>query len=180
MLAIATTDPFDSATLDYLAKKTGLKIIPVLSTKKDITEAIGRHYLGGRESPRDKAKILVVEDSLAVAIIIQSALIKEGYEAVIAHDGLEGMKMAFSERPDLIICDMVMPRLDGYAMKNAVHGNPATASIPIILLTSKASSEDEQRALSAGFFDFISKPVQPLRVISRVKRALELIQDLRR
>ena len=90
------------------------------------------------------------------------------------------MKMAFSERPDLIICDMVMPRLDGYAMKNAVHGNPATASIPIILLTSKASSEDEQRALSAGFFDFISKPVQPVRVISRVKRALELIQDLRR
>ena len=82
--------------------------------------------------------------------------------------------MTLSEQPSLIICDSVMPRMDGYGLKNAIHTNPATASIPIILLTSKASGEEEQKALESGFIDFIPKPVQPLRVTSRVKRALAL------
>jgi PleD family two-component response regulator len=73
-----------------------------------------------------------------------------------------------------------MPRMDGYGLKNAVQGNPATAEIPIILLTSKASGEDEQKALESGFIDFISKPVQSIRVISRVKRAFEIAGTLKK
>lgn len=180
MLAVATTDPFDNDTADFLAKKTGLKIIPVLATRKDIMDAISKHYLGGKPLAGDKLKILVVDDSLAIATIIQTALLKEGYDVIIAHDGIEGLKMTFSELPDLIICDSVMPRMDGYGLKNAVHGNPSTAYIPIILLTSKASGEDEQRALEAGFLDFIPKPVQPIRVVSRVKRAFEIINNSRK
>ena len=88
--------------------------------------------------------------------------------------------IALLNAPDLIICDSVMPRMDGYGLKTAVQGNPATAAIPIILLTSKASGEDEQKALESGFIDFISKPVQPLRVISRVKRAFEIAGTLRK
>lgn len=180
MLALAMTDPFDTESIGFLAKSSGMKIIPVLATRKDLTDAISKHYLGGKPLSVGKVKILVVDDSVAIANIIQAALVKEGYAVVVAHDGLEGLKLTFSEKPDLIICDSVMPRMDGYGLKTAVHGNPATAAIPIILLTSKASGEDEQKALESGFIDFISKPVQPIRVISRVKRAFEISGTLRK
>jgi PleD family two-component response regulator len=180
MLALAMTDPFDTESIEFLAKSNGMKIIPFLATRKDLIDAISRHYLGGKPLSGGKLKILVVDDSVAIANIIQAALVKEGYAVVVAHDGLEGLKLTFSEKPDLIICDSVMPRMDGYGLKNAVQGNPATAEIPIILLTSKASGEDEQKALESGFIDFISKPVQPIRVISRVKRAFEIAGTLKK
>ena len=181
MLALAITDPFDNDTFDFLNKKTGLKIIPFLATRKDIIAAINKHYLGGgKPHSVNKQKILVVDDSQAIATIIQTALLKEGYEVIVAHDGIEGLKLTLSEQPDLIICDSVMPRMDGYGLKNAVQGNPATAAIPIILLTSKASGEEEQKALESGFIDFIPKPVQPLRVTSRVKRAFEITKNRQR
>jgi CheY-like chemotaxis protein len=176
MLALAITDPFDHETIDFIAQKTGMKIIPVLATRNDITEAISRHFLGGKPLTSGKLKILVVDDSQSIAAIIQTALLKEGYEVILAHDGVDGLKMAITYLPDLIISDTVMPRMDGYSLKNALAGNPATAGIPIILLTSKASGEDEQKALEAGFLDFIPKPVQTIRVVSRVKRAFELMK----
>jgi PleD family two-component response regulator len=180
MLAIAMTDPFDTESIESLTKSNGMKIIPVLATRKDIIDAISKHYLGGKPLSGGKLKILVVDDSVAIANIIQAALVKEGYTVVVAHDGLDGLKLIFSEKPDLIICDSVMPRMDGYGLKNAVQGNPATAGIPIILLTSKASGEDEQKALESGFIDFIPKPVQPIRIISRVKRAFEIAGTLKK
>ena len=94
---------------------------------------------------------------------------------VVGHDGLEGLKLALNHKPDLIICDSVMPRMDGYGLMRALKANATTAGIPMILLTSKAGSEDEQKALGSGFLDFIAKPVQPIRVVSRVKRAFEII-----
>ena len=180
MLAIAITDPFDIETIDFLTLKTGLKIMPVLATRNDISNAISKHYLGGKTATSEKRKILVVDDSLAIATIIQTALIKEGYDVTLAQDGIEGLKMAITTLPDLIITDTVMPRMDGYTLKTALAGNPTTSSIPMILLTSKASGEDEQKALEAGFLDFISKPVQTIRVLSRVKRAFELMKSMGR
>ena len=180
MLAIAITDPFDIETIDFLTLKTGLKIMPVLATRNDISNAISKHYLGGKTATSEKRKILVVDDSLAIATIIQTALIKEGYDVTLAQDGIEGLKMAITTLPDLIITDTVMPRMDGYSLKTALAGNPTTSSIPMILLTSKASGEDEQKALEAGFLDFISKPVQTIRVLSRVKRAFELMKSMGR
>jgi len=180
MLALAIIDPFDHETIDFLTQKTGLKIIPVLATRNDITDAISRHYLGGKAVSSGKRKILVIDDSVAIATIIHAALQKEGYDVILAHDGVEGLKAAITHLPDLIISDTVMPRMDGFSLKNALCGNPLTASIPMILLTSKASSEDEQKALEAGFLDFIPKPIQPIRVVSRVKRAFELIKNMHR
>ena len=180
MLAIAITDPFDSDTLEYLVKKTGLKTIPFLARRDDIMAAIRANYFKGKTSTSSKQKILVVDDSQSITAIIQIALQKEGYEVFVGHDGLEGLKLAISEKPDLIICDTVMPRMDGFGLLRALKGSPATALIPMILLTAKSGSEDEQRALEAGFLDFISKPVQPIRLISRVKRAFELVQSMKR
>lgn len=180
MLAIAINDPFDNDTLEFLGKKTGFKIMPVLSTRQDILAAIKKHYLRSAEIVSDRRKILVVDDSQPIATIIEVALKKEGYEVSVGQDGVEGLKMALTEKPDLIICDSVMPRMDGFALIRALHANPATAQIPMILLTSKASGEDEQRAFEAGFLDFIPKPVQPIRIVSRVKHALELIDAMKK
>jgi CheY-like chemotaxis protein len=73
-----------------------------------------------------------------------------------------------------------MPRMDGFGLMRALKANPMTSEIPVIMLTSKASSEEEQKALELGFIDFIPKPVQPVRVVSRVKRVLELIHKYKR
>lgn len=178
ILAVATNDPFDNDILEFLGKKTGLKIMPVLAIRKDIIDAIKKHYLKNAEAAVDKRKILVVDDSQPIATIIEVALKKEGYDVCVGQDGVEGLKMALVEKPDLIICDSVMPRMDGFALIRALKANPATAQIPMILLTSKASGEDEQRAFEAGFLDFVPKPVQPIRIVSRVKHALALIDAM--
>jgi len=180
VLALAVTDPFDNDTFDYLSKKTGMRVMPVISTRKEIMEAIKCHYLRGREDQSGQRKILVVDDSTSVATIISVALKKEGYRVFEANDGVDGLKMAIAEKPDLIICDSIMPRMDGFAMMRALRANHVTATIPVILLTSKASGEDEQRAFESGFLDFIPKPVQPIRIVTRVKHAFELIHAMKK
>jgi CheY-like chemotaxis protein len=180
MLALAVTDPFDVDTFDFLAKKSGMKVFPVLSTRKEIMAAITNHYLRGRSAAGGAQKILVVDDSSAITGIIAAALRKEGYGVIEAKDGVEGLKLTMSEKPDLIICDSVMPRMDGFSMMRSIKANPAIASIPAILLTSKASGEDEQRAFESGFLDFIPKPVQPIRIVSRVKHAFTLIAAMKK
>jgi CheY-like chemotaxis protein len=180
MLAIAVTDPFDKDTFDYLAKRTSLQIIPVLACRTDILEAIRKNYLRGKVMAVDRPKVLVVDDSQSIATIIQVALQKEGYEVVAGYDGIEGLKLAIAEKPDLIICDAVMPRMDAYGLMRALKADPATARIPMILVTSRASVEDEQKALEAGFLDFIAKPIQPIRIVARVKRAFELMKSMQK
>lgn len=180
MLAVAITDPFEMDTMEMLARITGLQIIPVISTRREILDAISRHYLKSPVRSESGDAILIVEDSAPVAAVIQVALARAGYTVFIAVDGLEGLKVALSERPRLIITDSVMPRMDGFGLLRALKANPMTSGIPVIMLTSKASSEDEQKALEFGFIDFIPKPVQPVRVVSRVKRALELTTRYKR
>jgi len=180
MLAVAITDPFDVETMEMLSRITGFQIIPVITTRKEILDAISKNYLKSDIGSDECVSILVVEDSTTVATVIQVALSKEGFNVLVAHDGLEGLKLAVSERPSVVITDSVMPRMDGYGLLRAIKGNPMTSDIPVIMLTSKASSEDEQKALEFGFIDFIPKPVQPLRVVSRVKHVLELTKKYRR
>ncbi|HJV33463.1 response regulator [Geomonas sp.] len=172
MLAVAISDPFDTDTLEILAGKTSLKIVPFLARRADIEGAIEAKYPESTGAPAGP-KVLVVDDSQAIASIIRGVLQKEGYRVSVGHDGLEGLKLAVAEKPDLIITDTVMPRLDGFGLLRALKGNPDTARIPLILLTAKSGAEEEQRALEAGFLDFLPKPVQPTRVVSRVKQALE-------
>lgn len=179
MLALALNDPFDQNTIDFLAKKHRLQVIPILASRQELMTAVEKHYLHGKMKDMQRQKVLVIEDSLPVATIIQVALQKEGYDVLVTHDGVDGLKAAVTEKPDLIICDAVMPRMDGFSLLRALRANPATFDIPVILLTSKASGEEEQRALEAGFLDFIAKPVQPIRIVTRVNHAFDLVKRYR-
>ena len=179
-LAVAVTDPFDIETFDFLSKKSGYKILPVLAARHEIMAAITGHYLKEGESRPGQPKILVVDDSNTITALISAALKKEGYAVFEAFDGVEGLKVALEEKPNLVICDSIMPRMDGFALLRALRANSSTAGIPAILLTSKASGEDEKKAFESGFLDFIPKPVQPIRIVSRVKHALELINAMKK
>jgi CheY-like chemotaxis protein len=176
-LAVAVSDPADTDTIEVLAKLCSSRIVPVLATREEILNAVKLHYLGGSDSGNDTLKILVVDDSADITSDLQDALRREGYQVLTANDGVEGLKIAFSARPDLILCDAVMPRMDGYALMRAIKANPATSQIPMILLTSKSSAEEEHRALKSGFHDFITKPMMTIRVVSRVRRAFDIIQQ---
>ena len=174
MLAVAINDPYDVETTEFLTHRTGCQIIPVISPRREILDAISKHYLGSRPSLDSAEQILLVEDSIPVTMIVQAALIKEGYTVLIAYDGLEGYKLAVSERPRLIITDLIMPRMDGYTLLSSLRSNPMTADIPVIMLSGKASAEEEQKALDFGFDDFIPKPINVVRIVSRVKRVLRV------
>jgi len=178
-LSLAITDPFDTDTIDFLEKRTSLRIVPVLATRDDVLEAVKRHYLRGETAANDILKILVMDDSNDITSLIGGALRREGYQVLTANDAVEGLKIAFSQKPDLILCDAMMPRMDGYALMRAIKANPATAGIPMIMLTSKPSPEEEHRALKSGFHDFIAKPMMTVRVVSRVKRAFEITHQSR-
>jgi len=176
-LSLAITDPFDQDTIDFLERRTSLSIVPVLATRDDILDAVRQHYLRAENAGNTSLKVLVVDDSSEITSVIGGALSSEGYEVLTANDGVDGLRIAFSQRPDLILCDAVMPKLDGYGLMRAIKANPATAGIPMILLTSKGSPEEEHRALKSGFHDFIAKPMMAIRVVSRVKRAFEILRQ---
>ncbi|HJV36649.1 response regulator, partial [Geomonas sp.] len=174
------TDPFDTDTLQLLETRCGARIVPVLATREDILEGVKQHYLRGMPARNEAPRVLlVVDDSTEITSEIAQALSKEGYQMLMANDGVQGLTIAFSQRPDLILCDATLPRMDGYALMRAVKANPATAGTPIILLTAKVSPEEEHRALKSGFQDFIAKPMMTVRVVARVKRAFDLMHHNR-
>jgi len=180
MLAIAVLDPFDHATFKQLEETTGLRLYLALASRDEILSAIRTHYLQdcGRKSCRQT--LLLMESSPSNLKILRAALEKEGYEVLMASDGFEGLKSAFSHRPDLIICDACMPSMDGYSFMHTLKAHPETTDIPVILTSSKDSPEDEHRALKAGFTDYIGKPVMPVRLLARVRKTFASIEKRRR
>lgn len=172
-LFVAVNDPLDARTLALLKRRSSLRIVQLLASPDEILNAVKQHYR--QVDALAEMKILLVDDPQAMSCDVEGALRKEGYQVFIARDGVEGLKIAFSQKPDLILCDAAAPRMDGYALMRAIKANPASAGTPMILLTSKASPEEEHRALKAGFHDFIAKPMMTIRVVSRVKRAFEIM-----
>ena len=172
MLAVATLDPFDQTTFDFLAEQTGMEIYLALATRDEIVAAIKKHYPIGRWATSGRQKVLIIDPSPVVTRLLQSSLEREGYEVLLANDGIEGLKMTFSHHPDVVLCDQVMPRMDGYTFMHAMNTHAETTGTPVILLSAKISAEEEMRALEAGLATFIGKPAMPIRVIVAIKKTL--------
>jgi len=103
-------------------------------------------------------KILVIEDTLDVRETLEEVLELSGYEVATAEDGTVGVSKALKNPPDIIICDVMMPKLDGYGVLNILSKKPATADIPFIFLTAKADKADLRRGMNLGADDYITKP----------------------
>ena len=115
----------------------------------------------------DRKKILLVDDSSTVLLLERMILSKNEYEVVTARDGVEGIEKARAFHPDLVLCDLGLPRLDGYEVARAIRADPALAGIYLVAVTGYASSADQRRAADAGFNRHLAKPV-PLDVIEEV------------
>lgn len=103
-------------------------------------------------------KILVIEDNQEVRENLQEILELSGYTVIIAEDGKEGVEKAMSEKPHLILCDVMMPKLDGFGVLNILSKKSETSSIPFIFLTAKAEKSDFRRGMNLGADDYITKP----------------------
>lgn len=122
----------------------------------------------------DKATVLVVDDT-PDNLALMSELLKERYRVKVATDGEKALRIARSaQAPDLILLDVMMPGMDGYAVCTALKSAPETRDIPVIFLTAKSQVEDEQRGLECGATDYITKPVSPPILLARVKTHLAL------
>jgi DNA-binding response OmpR family regulator len=119
-----------------------------------------------------KARVLIVEDDRMITTVVKYFLELEGFEVVIAKDGLVGLETAKRNPPQVIVTDVNMPGMDGMAMVKALRADALTHDIPILMLTSEGSVDSETLALSLGADDYILKPVEPRRLAARVKALL--------
>ncbi|MEO8216766.1 MAG: response regulator [Acidobacteriota bacterium] len=118
-------------------------------------------------------KILVVEDNDMNRDMLSRRLQRKGYETVIAVDGQEGLAMAASESPDLILMDMSLPVIDGWEATRRLKASESTRMIPIVALTAHAFSDDREKAMAAGCDDFDTKPIEMPRLLEKMERLLQ-------
>ena len=118
------------------------------------------------------AKILVIEDEGPIRNNLERLLRAEGYEVVTAENGALGVRAAARERPDLVLCDVLMPEMDGYGVLAALRQSGETARIPFIFLTASADRADRRLALEHGADEYITKPFKLQDVLAAIKRRL--------
>ena len=176
-LGVAISDPTLAEVLRTIAEEHNVGVVPYVATHREIMLAIKVHYLkSAPAAASDKKNVLVVDDDQAVSQFITSSLKRKGYHVVCAADGMEAFKEIMSNRFDLVITDKEMPKLNGYAVLESLRTFPETEKIPVILITSTATVDEEATALKRGFFDFIPKPLREATLAVKVERALAMAE----
>jgi len=117
--------------------------------------------------------ILVIDDEPGIVEIVRVNLEAEGYRVLFAYDGVAGLEAIREAHPDLVILDVMMPRMSGWEVLRHVEADLATAGLPIIMLTVKAGDMDVVRGLEQGAVEYITKPFDPLHLVERVRFVLE-------
>ncbi|MDZ8183351.1 MAG: EAL domain-containing response regulator [Nostoc sp. ChiSLP02] len=125
-------------------------------------------------------KILIIEDEESVRENILDLLEAEDFETLAAANGRIGLNLAISEVPDLILCDMMMPEIDGYGVLTVLRQDPTTATIPFIFLTAKSAKSDFRRGMDLGADDYITKPFTRAELLSAIMNRLEKYATLKR
>lgn len=118
-------------------------------------------------------KILVVEDDPQSLNLIGLVLRREAYEVVECPDSRDALETARRELPDLILCDLMMPAIDGIEVTRLIRGDTLTQSIPIIMFSAKSLIEDKVAGFEAGVDDYLTKPVHPIELTTRIKAFLD-------
>jgi CheY-like chemotaxis protein/anti-sigma regulatory factor (Ser/Thr protein kinase) len=120
-----------------------------------------------------KKKILLIDDVEENLTVLRERLEKEGYDTISANDGTSGIQLAIQELPDLILCDIMMPHMDGYEVMEILHSNPYTNTIPFIYLTAKSDPKDFRTGMQLGADDYLTKPFNSKLLIKAVQTRLE-------
>jgi len=118
------------------------------------------------------ATVLVVDDDPGIRQLLQMSLETEGYLVLTANDGADGLERARTARPDLMVVDVMMPKMNGLDVARTLKADPETATIPIILLSARAQAGDLRAGTATGADDYVTKPFDPLDLLDRVSRLL--------
>ena len=118
-------------------------------------------------------KILLVDDAATILMMERMILGKESYELVTASNGEEAVEKAASELPDLILMDLVMPKMDGLEAVRQIRANDATNGIPIIMVTTKGESESMEQGYANGCNDYVTKPINGPELLTKIRNLLE-------
>ncbi|HEY2250619.1 MAG TPA: response regulator [Planctomycetaceae bacterium] len=127
-----------------------------------------------REDKRPLSKILIADDNHQNCELLDAYLADEGYQIEMVYDGQQTLDAVAKSQPDLILLDIMMPKVSGYEVCNRLKSNPDTSKISIIMVTALAEMGDIEKAVNAGANDFLTKPVNKLELTTRVKTLLEL------
>lgn len=118
-------------------------------------------------------KVLVVDDNEDSVRILVKTLQSAGYSVRFARDGIEAILMIRNENPDLVLLDIMMPRMDGFEVCQAVKSNSKTKHIPVVIVTGKTDADSKYRALKMGAADYVTKPIRPFETVQKVKTYLK-------
>jgi two-component system chemotaxis response regulator CheY len=114
--------------------------------------------------------ILTVDDSRTMRDMLKLALVQAGFEVVQAEDGVHGLEVLDAERPDVIVTDINMPRMDGFGFIEGVRGDERNRAIPILVLTTESDDDKKMRARKAGATGWIVKPFDPVKLVEAIRR----------
>jgi PleD family two-component response regulator len=160
-----------------MSKVTALKYLEGLKTNglvdyEEIGPAKVWFLKTGEKEIEKKTKVLVADDDKNVITIIRDSLPPDSYEILEATNGKEALGVIFSDPPDILILDIMMPDMDGYRVCEELKEHDSTRNLPIIILSAKASVDDKLKAMDLGIDDYIIKPFDPRELKARIKMRL--------
>lgn len=124
-------------------------------------------------SIRDNKRLLLIDDDPNLILLVKDYLEFRGYEVVTAENGREALEVLEQEIPDMIICDVMMPEMDGYALVQHVREDPKTSWIPVLFLSAKGQSQDRVKGLNTGADVYMVKPFEPEELVAQVESSLK-------
>lgn len=119
-----------------------------------------------------RKKVLLVDDSSSTHFWVRMILSKSSYELISAMDGEEGVRLAREQRPDLVLMDVAMPRMDGFAACRAIRGDAATAALPVIILSTRGDIGSQEAGFESGCTDYIVKPIARVELLEKIEGIL--------
>jgi two-component system alkaline phosphatase synthesis response regulator PhoP len=126
-----------------------------------------------REEKKTSSKILIADDNHQNCELLDAYLAAEGYQIKMVHDGQQTLESIAQSQPDLVLLDIMMPKVSGYEVCKRLKSSPETRDIPIVMITALAEMGDIEKAVNAGANDFLTKPVNKLELTTRVKTLLQ-------
>ena len=120
----------------------------------------------------DNPKILIVDDEPDVVMLIERTLKAEGFDVIKAYDGIGAVDLVLSERPDLVLLDLMMPMMSGYEVCEQIKANPETQHVPVVCLTSAHTPDARAHSLKVGAATVLTKPFLPAELVAQIRRYL--------